>query len=107
MREAPEVPRPVLDRLPIDEAREARVVHDGAEPLVFLDAVRDEVARDELVIQLSKGQGVPLGPVLVDDPVREVDRRETLRREVLRDVREFRHYRPPSPKAIASSSAAI
>ena len=70
--------RPVLDRIPIDEPREPRVVYEVGEALVAPLRVLDVATRDHLVVELAHGEHETLSLVLLDDPVQNVDFREGL-----------------------------
>ena len=56
MRQAAQVPRPVLKVFPIDITGHARIVDDLADPLVFPLLVGNPGARDELVVELAQGE---------------------------------------------------
>ena len=51
---------PVLDCVPINQPAVASVTDNRAEPLVFVELVLQQTARDKLVIQLAECQGEPL-----------------------------------------------
>lgn len=52
MRQSSQVPGAVLDRIPVDQAGQARVADGSAEALVLRLRVRDQIAGDELVVEL-------------------------------------------------------
>ena len=91
VRAAPQVPRAVFNRVPVDQARQPAVVHHVAQRLVALDRVRDQVAADELVVKLPQGQLESLGLVLGDDLVGLVDACLGIRPKRLRNVADQRH----------------
>lgn len=81
----------VLDGTPVDQAGAARIADDGAEPLVVLLSVRQQVPAHELIIQLPQGELVALCGVRGTDLVRVFNDREGGGLERLRFIADERH----------------
>jgi len=91
----------ILDCVPINQAAIAGVANDDAEPLVFLEAVFEQAARDRLVEQLPQAQSEARVEIFLDDGVRLLDHRE---RSALRPVgdEDLGAHRPPAAAEMAS-----
>jgi hypothetical protein len=63
----------VLHRVPIADAGVSGIDHGAAEQVVVLLRVGEQVARNELVVELAKGQLVAAALVLLDDRIGLVD----------------------------------
>jgi len=86
----------ILDRGPIDEPGSAGVFDDPAKVLVFALPVLDQVAGDELVLELSQREREALCLVLRDDGVGLLNYGQGRLVELRLDEGFVAHGAPPS-----------
>ncbi len=91
VRITPQVARPVLDGLPVDQAAQPGVADKVAEVLVAALVVGDDVAGDHLIVDLAKCEPEALPGVVSDDGVDLLDQLQALGPEVFRHILNFWH----------------
>jgi hypothetical protein len=68
-----EVSGTVNDRIPVNKARKPGIIDDASESFIFGLSVRDHIAGDELVVELSKGEFIAFGLVFGNDGISRFD----------------------------------